>query len=182
MATQIHIPSPPLLISAYNFGMGFLTGPEWNFASTPPWKREPANDNEKRILTKLYGGCVHTFYTRSQDTDGHRHAKCDHCQSSVYLGRDKTEWEEADKVKSDREIRDSFHRFLPTYSYDDVLANKVFRDMEAAGWHCIIHSVSDRFACSMAKGDERFVSTAHDIRAAAVTEAAGMVLKGKWPR
>lgn len=155
---------------------------EWNFASEHPDKREPANEHEQRIHMKLYGGCLHTLWTRTQYTDGNRDAKCDKCGSFVYLGHDKTEWETADPVKSDREVRAMFHRLLPNFRYDDVVANKVFRDMESAGWHCMIHSVGEQFACSMTKGGERFVSTAHKAKPAAITEAAGLVLKGKWPR
>lgn len=155
---------------------------EWNFASEHPDKREPANEDEQRIHMKLNGGCLHTLWTRTQYTDGMRDARCDKCQWPVYLGRDRTEFEPADPIRSDREIRAMFLRTIPNTRYDDVVANKVFRDMEAAGWHCMLHSVGDQFACSMAKGDEKFVSTAHKSKAAAITEASGLVLKGKWPR
>jgi hypothetical protein len=155
---------------------------EWNFASEHPDKREPANEDEQRIHMKLYGGCLHTLWTRQQYTDGNRDAKCDKCGSFVYLGHEKTEFEDADPVRSDREIRAMFLKLIPNTRYDDVNANKVFRDMEVAGWHCIIHSKDDEFACSMSKGEERFMSGAHKVRAAAITEAAGLVLKEKWPR
>lgn len=155
---------------------------EWNYATEHPWKREPANENEQRIYSKLYGGCLHSMWSRVNRTDGERLATCDKCGWSVDLGHDKTEYEPADPVRSNSEVSAMFQTSLPNYRYDDVQANKVFREMEAAGWHCMIHSAGERFACSTTKGDERFVSTAHDTKAAAITEAAGLLLKGKWPR
>jgi len=155
---------------------------EWNFASEHPDKREPANEDEQRIHKKLYGNCLHTLWSRRQYPDGNRDAKCDTCDAYVYLGRDKTEFDAADKVKSDREIRELFLRLIGNTRYDDVVANKVFRDIEAAGWHCVIHTKDDQFACSMAKGEERFLSAAQSTKSAAITNAAGQVLMGKWPR
>lgn len=155
---------------------------EWNFATEHPSKREPANEDEQRIHKKLYGNCLHTLWTRTQYPDGNRDAKCDFCESHVYLGHDRTEFEEADKVKSEREIRERFLRLIPNTRYDEIVANKVFRDMEAAGWHCMVHTKDDQFTCSMAKGNERFVSAAQKIKSAAITDAAGQVLMGKWPR
>jgi hypothetical protein len=144
--------------------------PEWYFSSVRPDKREPANEDERRIHLRLYGGCLHSMWTREQDTNGARFAKCDRCGAHPYLGRDKTTWSDADPVMSDREIQATFDRMVPNYRYDDVLANKLFRDIEHAGWHCLMHSLSDRFACSMEKGAERFLSTAHDTKAAAISE------------
>lgn len=116
---------------------------EWNFASEHPDKREPANEHEQRIHMKLNGGCLHTMWTRQQYTDGMRVAICDKCGAMEYLGHDKREFEPADPIRSDREIRAMFAKRVPNTRYDDVVANKVFRDMETAGWHCVVHSVGD---------------------------------------
>jgi hypothetical protein len=154
---------------------------EWNFASEHPSKRESANDDEQLIHMKLSGGCLHTQWTRVAYPEG-RHAKCDKCGQSVYLGRDRTDFEKADPVVSDREIRAMLLKLIPNTRYDDVVANKVFRDMEMAGWHCMVQSVGDSFVCSMRKGDERHVSKSYPAKSFAITEAAGSVLKDKWPR
>jgi hypothetical protein len=155
---------------------------EWNFATKHPMKRELANEDEQRIYMKLNGGCLHTMWTREQYPDGMRLAICVKCGAMEDIGRDKTEYEPADPVKSDREIREMFLRRLPNFRYDDVVANKVFRTIEAAGWHCIVHSKDDQFACLMSKGAERFLSASYTTKSAAITNAAGQVLMGKWPR
>lgn len=162
--------------------MSLFRPQEWNFASEHPSKRTSATADEQRIYEKLQGGCLHREWARMQSADGHRTATCSACDFSVDLGRDSTEFEKADPVLSDSAVRELFLRSIPHTRYDDANANKVFRDLEAAGWHCIIRSRGDRYKCAMSKGNERFVSSAYSTKAAAITEAAGLLLRGIWPR
>lgn len=155
---------------------------EWNFNSEHPLKRTAATPDELRIYEKLYGGCTHSMWTRIQDANGHRHATCDTCQKSVYLGREGNRWESGDLVLPDAAVQEKFLGAIPHTRYDDVNANKVFRDLEAAGWTCTVHTRGDLYACTMSKAGERFASNAHNTRAAAITEAAGQLLRGTWPR
>lgn len=160
-----------------------IGGPqEWNFATVHPANRELANEDEQRINKKLYGGCMHVLWSRLQDLDGSRYARCDACGAEVYLHDDNAKWVETQRVMSDAEVRKAFLRSIPNTRYDDIVANEVLRKIEAAGWHCMIISKADRFACSMAKGDECFVSEPQGTKSAAITVAAGQVLKGKRPR
>ncbi|GEM_PF-2823550 len=89
---------------------------------------------------------------------------------------------DADPVKTDAEIREGWLRGVRRFMYDEVVASELFRTIEATGWTCIIYNKDDLFACSMAKGSERFVSGAHKTKCAAITDAASQVAKGKFPR
>lgn len=160
-----------------------LSGPqEWNFSSEHPLKRTAATSDELLIYEKLYGGCTHSTWTRSQDANRNRHATCDTCQKSVYLGRGSSRGACGDLVLTDRAVQERFLGTIPHTRYDDVNANKVFRDLEAAGWTCLVQTRGDLYVCSMTKAGERFASNAHITKAAAITEAAGQLLRGRWPR
>ena len=162
--------------------MGFLDPPEWNYASEHPSKRLPANEDERRIYVKMHDGCLHDMWKRFTDTEGKRYAKCDSCGASTWIGDEANDRRDATPVLTDAEVRDRWASGISSSRYDDVIANELLREIEAAGWHCMLHTKGDQFACSMEKGSERIVSAAHKIRAAAITEAAGLVVKGKWPR
>jgi hypothetical protein len=138
---------------------------------------------ELRVLEKVLGRCIHRNWTREEDRDGYRSSVCDACGRSIDIGSGRrSEYFESDPILSDATINEMWLKELPRPAGVEVVANEVFRKVEAAGWDCMVFHNGTVYSCSMSKGFERFLSGPQTTRSNAIVAAAVQVAAGKFPR
>jgi hypothetical protein len=128
--------------------------------------------DEQLVAEKILGACMHRHWTRSFEPYG-QFAVCVSCGKRLYLSGNFA------PDLTDTAVSTLWLRQLPRPASDDATASTVVRKLEAQGWSVKIAQSGAITTCVVEKEGARFESSSHNMRAAAINEAAAKSAGGK---
>lgn len=131
--------------------------------------------DEQLVAHKVLGVCMHRIWTRSIEKYA-QFAKCVRCGERLFLNGNNA------PELSDDAVTDLWLKQLPRSGSDESAANAVLRALEAQGWAVKIIQSGTMTSCVVEKNHATFESAAHELRAAAICEAAAKVAAGSSGR